>query len=167
VPQGGLFSDGRVDTLQDQALMPLLNPLEMDGGSIEAEAARLRHAPYLPRFVPLFGASVLHQPRLLLSEALFAGARYQIEDPSFHPYTSKFDYWLEGKTRPTPAELRGCCSTIRRKPIVAAAISTSPAGTACRRCLPTTSSRHLAHRATRTTIQDISTSASAVGFAAI
>lgn len=107
VPQGGLFWDGRVDTLQDQALVPLLNSLEMDGGSIEAEAARLRRAPYVSRFTQLFGPSVLDQPRLLLDEALFAVARYQIEDPSFHPYTSKFDYWLEGKARLTPAELRG------------------------------------------------------------
>ena len=28
VPQGGLFWDGRADTLQDQAMGPLLNPLE-------------------------------------------------------------------------------------------------------------------------------------------
>ena len=34
VPQGGLFWDGRADTLQGQALGPLLNPLEMDGGSV-------------------------------------------------------------------------------------------------------------------------------------
>jgi cytochrome c peroxidase len=26
VPQGGLFWDGRVDTLQDQAISPLLDP---------------------------------------------------------------------------------------------------------------------------------------------
>ncbi len=38
---------------------------------------------------------------------MFAVARYQIEDPSFHPYTSKFDFWLEGRARLTPAELRG------------------------------------------------------------
>ena len=43
----------------------------------------------------------------LVAEALFAVARYQIEEPSFHPYTSKFDYWLEGKARLSPAELRG------------------------------------------------------------
>jgi cytochrome c peroxidase len=107
VPQGGLFWDGRADTLQDQAVFPLLNPLEMDGGSIEAVAAKLRAAPYAPRFVQLFGSAVLDTPRLLVSEALFAVARYQIEAPSFHPYTSKFDFWLEGKARLSPAELRG------------------------------------------------------------
>ena len=107
VPQGGLFWDGRADTLQDQAVFPLLNPLEMDGGTIERVAAKLRQAPYAPRFVELFGIAVLDSPPLLVSEALFAVARYQIEEPSFHPYTSKFDFWLEGKARLSPAELRG------------------------------------------------------------
>ncbi len=107
VPQGGLFWDGRADTLQSQALMPLLNPLEMDAGGVAAVASRLRRAPYAPQFVRLFGAAVLHDDRVLVAEALFAVARYQFEDPSFHPYTSKYDYWLEGKARFTPPELRG------------------------------------------------------------
>jgi len=79
----------------------------MDGGSIEAVAAKLRRAPYAPDFVQLFGAAILDRPDLLVAEAQFAVARYQIEDSAFHPYTSKFDYWLEGRARLTPAELRG------------------------------------------------------------
>lgn len=107
VPQGGLFWDGRADTLQDQALSPLLNPLEMDGGSIADVAAKLRQAAYSARFAELFGRALFETPRLLVAEALFSVARYQIEDPSFHAYTSKFDFWLEGKVRLSPAELRG------------------------------------------------------------
>jgi cytochrome c peroxidase len=107
VPQGGLFWDGRVDTLQEQALQPLLNPVEMANPNAGAVAAKLRQRPYAPMFVELFGASILDQPAQLVSEAMFAVARYQIEDPSFHPYTSKFDYWLEGKAHFTPAEMRG------------------------------------------------------------
>jgi cytochrome c peroxidase len=107
VPQGGLFWDGRADTLQDQALSPLLDPREMDGGNIETVAGKLQHAPYAARLVELFGASVFDNARLAVSEALFAVARYQIEDPSFHPYTSKYDYWLEGSARFTPREWRG------------------------------------------------------------
>jgi cytochrome c peroxidase len=107
VPQGGLFWDGRADTLQDQALSPLLDPREMDGGSIDVVAAKLRHSANAARFVQLFGNSVWSDPRLAVSEALFAVARYQIEDVSFHPYTSKFDFWLEGKARFTESEARG------------------------------------------------------------
>ncbi len=107
VPQGGLFWDGRADTLQDQALFPLLDRREMDGGSIETVAGKLRHAPYAESFIGLFGANIFNNPRLLVSEAMFAVARYQLEEPSFHPYSSKFDYWLEGKAQLSASELRG------------------------------------------------------------
>ena len=107
VPQGGLFWDGRADTLQDQALFPLLDPNEMDGGSAEIVADKLRGAPYAQRFVELFGAGVMRNQRLLIAEAMFAVARYQVEEQSFHPYSSKYDYWLEGKTRLSESELRG------------------------------------------------------------
>jgi cytochrome c peroxidase len=107
VPQGGLFWDGRVNTLQSQALEPLLNPLEMDGGSVVRIAQKLRRAPYAGRFAQLFGPQIFERAGNVVSEALFAVARYQIEDPSFHPYSSKYDAWLEGKARFSPAEARG------------------------------------------------------------
>ncbi len=107
VPQGGLFWDGRADTLQQQALSPLLSPFEIDGGSIDAVTAKLQRASYAPRFAQLFGSKVFDTSQVLLAEALFAVARYEIEEPSFHLYTSKFDYWVEGRTRLSPAELRG------------------------------------------------------------
>jgi cytochrome c peroxidase len=107
VPQGGLFWDGRVDTLQEQALEPLLNPLEMDGGSVARIAAKLRRATYAPLLTQLFGSGVFANPRVAVSEALFAVGRYQIEDVAFHSYSSKYDYWLEGRARFSPAEARG------------------------------------------------------------
>jgi cytochrome c peroxidase len=107
VPQGGLFWDGRADTLQSQALGPLLNPLEMDGGNVAGVAAKLRRAPYASRLVQLFGPAVFDQPRMAVAEALFAVARYQIENVAFHRYSSKYDFWLEGKARLSPAEARG------------------------------------------------------------
>ena len=107
VPQGGLFWDGRADTLQMQAIVPLLDPREMDGGSIEKIAEKLRHVPYAKDFAALFGESIFQNTQLLVSEAMFAVARYQIEEPDFHPYTSKFDYWLEGKARLSDSEMRG------------------------------------------------------------
>ena len=107
VPQGGLFWDGRADTLQIQASGPLLDPREMDGGSIETVAEKLRHAPYAKKFAGLFGEGIFTSANLLVGEATFAVGRYQIEDPGFHPYTSKYDYWLEGKARLSETEMRG------------------------------------------------------------
>ena len=108
VPQGGLFWDGRANTLQKQALVPLLDPHEMDGGSIDE-----RGRETAPRALcGALRAAVRRRPfstlrSSLVAEAMFAVARYQIEEPSFHPYTSKYDYWLEGKARFSAAEARG------------------------------------------------------------
>ncbi len=107
VPQGGLFWDGRADTLQIQASGPMLDPREMDGGSIEIIAEKLRNAPYARKFATLFGERIFKDTKLLVAEAAFAVGRYQIEEPSFHPYDSKYDYWLEGKARLSEAEMRG------------------------------------------------------------
>jgi cytochrome c peroxidase len=107
VPQGGLFWDGRADTLQNQASGPLFDPREMNGSSIEIVAEKLRNAPYARKFAGLFGENVFKDVKLLVAEATFAVGRYQIEEPSFHPYTSKYDYWLEGKARLSEAEMRG------------------------------------------------------------
>lgn len=107
VPQGGMFWDGRADTLQMQAFGPLLNPVEMANTSEEEVARKFDGDAYRKVFVQLFGPDIFKNPRMLLSEAMFAVARYQVEDPSFHPYSSKYDYWLEGRARLTQAELRG------------------------------------------------------------
>jgi cytochrome c peroxidase len=106
VPQGGLFWDGRADTLQQQATGPLFDPREM-ASSRAIVLARLARAPYTPTLRRLGGAAVTRSPDLLLAEALFAVARYQIEDPAFHPYASPFDDWLEGRTRLSPSQRRG------------------------------------------------------------
>ncbi len=107
VPQGGLFWDGRADTLQMQAAGPMLDPREMDGGSVEIVAEKLRNAPYAKKFAALFGERIFGDTKLLVAEATFAVGRYQFEEPSFHPYDSKYDYWLEGKARLSEAEMRG------------------------------------------------------------
>jgi cytochrome c peroxidase len=107
VPQGGLFWDGRDDTLQLQAMGPLMNPAEMANTSEAEIAGKLAQPRYARQFVQLFGENVLKNPSLLITEAMSAIARYQIEDRSFHRFDSKYDAWLEGKARLSPAELRG------------------------------------------------------------
>ncbi|MBU9290671.1 cytochrome-c peroxidase [Burkholderia multivorans] len=107
VPQGGMFWDGRADTLQQQAFGPLLNPVEMANASVDEVAHKLSQSSHRTQFLQLFGPRVFDSPQLAVSEAMFAIARYQVEDPSFHPYNSKYDRWLEGRARLTQAELRG------------------------------------------------------------
>lgn len=46
VPQGGMFWDGRVDTLQQQAFGPLLNPVEMANASVDDVAHKLAQSSH-------------------------------------------------------------------------------------------------------------------------
>jgi len=57
--------------------------------------------------VQLFGPGVFSSPSLALGETYFALARYQIEERSFHPYDSKFDYYLAARATLNAQELRG------------------------------------------------------------
>ncbi|WP_118184578.1 cytochrome-c peroxidase [Paraburkholderia phosphatilytica] len=107
VPQGGLFWDGRADTLQRQAMGPMLNPVEMANTSADEVVAKLQKSKYAETLKQLFGANIFDNHDLVISEAMFAIGRYQFEDNSFHEFTSKYDYWLEGKARLSSAELRG------------------------------------------------------------
>jgi cytochrome c peroxidase len=107
VPMGGLFWDGRAASFQRQALVPMLNPVEMANTSIEQVATKLAASPYHAQFQQLFGEDILGQPDRLVSEAMFAISRFETEDVSFHPFTSKYDAWLQGKTRLSAAEARG------------------------------------------------------------
>lgn len=106
VPQGGMFRDGRADTLQDQAQGVLTSPFEM-GPQTTTELAAKIVPTYGARLARLFGPSVLSDPDLLVAEAEFALARYQTEDPSFHAFTSKWDAVLAGRATLSPAEARG------------------------------------------------------------
>lgn len=107
VPQGGLFWDGRADSLQRQAFLPALNPLEMANASVAGIAHKLDQTRYHHLFTQLFGPTIFNDADRLVSEAMFALARYQIEDPSFHAFTSKYDAWLQGKAALSPTEARG------------------------------------------------------------
>ncbi len=106
VPRGGLFWDGRVNTLQDQTLGPLFNPVEMANVDTSRVAARIRRV-YGARLAVVLGTENEIPDRRLLDEAMFAVARFQLEDSTFHPYDSKYDAYLEGRAVLTPAEARG------------------------------------------------------------
>lgn len=107
VPTGGMFWDGRDDTLQDQPMGPFLSPFEMANASEAELFEKLKSRPYARTLEQLFGHEVMTDQNLMISEAAFAVARYQIEEPSFHPLTSKYDYYLAGKATLSPAEARG------------------------------------------------------------
>ncbi|HXZ49429.1 MAG TPA: cytochrome c peroxidase [Usitatibacter sp.] len=106
-PTGGFNRDGRANTLADQAERPFLAPHEMANAAPEAVVARLRSAPYAEEFRSVFGAAVLDNPDDAFERMRFALARFETEDPRFHPFDSKYDLYLAGQATLTARELQG------------------------------------------------------------
>lgn len=108
-PGGGLAWDGRADTLAAQARIPLLDPLEMANASSADVVKKLQAADYAPLIAKAFGAKAFDDSDAAFANALQALQAYQLEDKSFHPYSSKFDLYAGNKIGGalTPAEGRG------------------------------------------------------------
>jgi len=108
-PGGGLTWDGRADSLAEQARTPLLSPFEMANASPAEVVTRLRASPSAAAFVQAFGAVALADSEAAFAKVLLALQSFQIEDPSFHPYSSRYDLFLYKKPggELTPAERRG------------------------------------------------------------
>jgi cytochrome c peroxidase len=108
-PGGGFTWDGRAPTLAEQAKVPLLSSFEMANASAADVAAKLKAASYLPLFQQAFGADVLTNANAVLDKVGAALQAYQLEDKSFHPYSSKFDLYAGNKIggELTAAETRG------------------------------------------------------------
>jgi cytochrome c peroxidase len=108
-PGGGFTADGRADTLAAQARIPLLDPIEMANASSADVVKKLKAADYAPLMAEAFGAKVFDDSDAAFTSALQALQAYQLEDNSFHPYSSKFDLYASNKIGGTltPAESRG------------------------------------------------------------
>ena len=106
-PTGGLTWDGRFNTLHEQAAFPLLAPNEMANDGPGEVVAKLRRAPYAKDFRRAFGADILDDSSRAYTAMLTALERFELEDMSFHPYSSKYDDYLDGKVKLTAQEQRG------------------------------------------------------------
>jgi cytochrome c peroxidase len=108
-PGGGFTWDGRANTLAEQAKIPLLSSFEMANASIAEVVAKLKSASYAALFQQAFGNQAFDDAGAAFNNALAALQAYQLEDPSFHPYSSKFDLYAGNKIGGTltSAETRG------------------------------------------------------------
>jgi cytochrome c peroxidase len=106
-PTGGFGWDGRFNTLHDQAAFPLLAPNEMANAGPEELVTKLQRASYADEFQRVFGAQIFDDPAEAYAQARIALERFELEDPSFHPYNSKYDDYLDGKVQLSAQEQRG------------------------------------------------------------
>ncbi|MFN0084418.1 MAG: cytochrome-c peroxidase [Blastocatellia bacterium] len=105
----GQFWDGRADTLEEQAIQPLTNPLEMGNASYEEVVARLRGIPEYPEeFRRVFGRAIsialVGQALATFERTLIAGDspfdRFMAGDPAAMRDAAKRGFALfRGKAR--------------------------------------------------------------------
>lgn len=107
VPAGGFTWDGRYNSLRAQAMLPFFSAAEMDNRSAADLAKKLSQAGYAGDFRAVFGQDIFDHPARAVESAALALQQFELQDASFHPYTSRFDEWLDGKATLTPQELRG------------------------------------------------------------
>jgi len=103
---GGLFWDGRADSLAEQALGPPLNPLEMANPGTATIAERLRALDYAGLFAEVYGPDALANPTTAFTNMANAIEAFQ-KTPEVSPFSSKYDHWLRGETNLSEQELRG------------------------------------------------------------
>jgi cytochrome c peroxidase len=101
---GGLFLDGRSPNLQEQFIHPMLNPLEMNNTSKTAVTEKIKQASYYPKMVELYTNSPFESDVLTyVADALM---KFQTSE-EVNPFTSKFDYYLQGRASFTLEEKKG------------------------------------------------------------
>lgn len=125
---GGLFWDGRADSLEDQANGPLMNPLEMANPSKQVVVDKLRLGPNAAAFRAAFGDDALDEVDGAYSHMTAALAAFE-RTPTFAPFSSKYDRYLAGTATLGAAEKRGL------------AIFEDPARGNCASCHPSRPSR--------------------------
>jgi len=107
-PTGGFFRDGRASSLATQAEQPFVTPFEMaNQDAAEVVSRLLKSTATLQAFTAVYGEAVLDDPPAALEDMGLALAAYETEDPSFHPFSSKYDYWLQGQAQLTAQEQSG------------------------------------------------------------
>ena len=103
---GGLFWDGRANTLTEQAMGPPLNPLEMANPDTAALAGTIRSLDYADRFIEIYGEGALDDPGRAFQSMADALAAYE-RTSEVNPFSSKFDLWQKGLAHLTEQEQRG------------------------------------------------------------
>lgn len=103
---GGLFWDGRVNTLEEQAMGPPLNPLEMANPDTVSILNKLRELEYAEMFTELYGPHALDEPSQAFRNMADAIAAYE-RTSEVNPFNSKYDLFLKGEADLTEQEIRG------------------------------------------------------------
>ena len=105
-PIGGLFWDGRVDTLAQQAQGPFLAALEMNNKDAASVVAKIAASGYASQMRTVFGADVFKDSAKAFQRVNEAIAAYETT-AKFQSFSSRYDQFVAGKAQLTPTETSG------------------------------------------------------------
>lgn len=103
---GGFFWDGKAEILNQQALFPLTNPVEMNNPGFGLIAEKIKKASYYPEMERIFGKGSLADSQTIVFYAVMCLQKFQASS-QVSPFTSKFDYYLKGKVKLSEQEMHG------------------------------------------------------------
>jgi cytochrome c peroxidase len=101
---GGLFLDGRVNSLEEQAQKPFMNPLEMNITGVSMLMAKIKNASYYSLYKQVYGD--ITDNNIAFNNIAKAIASFE-RTPDVNAFTSKYDYYLLGQASLTDQEARG------------------------------------------------------------
>jgi cytochrome c peroxidase len=104
---GGLFRDGRAPTLIEQAKLAFLDAREMANAMPAEVVGRLRRSPNAVRFREVYGPDALEDAAAAFARLAAAIAQFEVENPEFHHFDSKYDAVLSGRAALASDERRG------------------------------------------------------------
>jgi cytochrome c peroxidase len=104
---GGLFRDGRAPTLIEQAKLAFLDAREMANAMPAEVVGRLRRSPNAVRFREVYGPDALEDAAAAFARLAAAIAQFEVENPEFHRFDSKYDAVLSGRAALASDERRG------------------------------------------------------------
>ena len=107
--------DGRVLSRRPRLLarrrrheQPFITPFEMANRTRREVVGRLRNSPAtLAAFVAAYGRGCARRPGHRPRGHRARLAAFETEDAAFHPFSSKYDYWLQGQAQLTAAGAGG------------------------------------------------------------
>lgn len=99
--------DGRQPNLAAQAQQPFITPFEMGNSGSSQVVASLLSRPYLSQFTAVFGPSILNNSDATVAAIGVAIAAFESATPGFHPFTSKYDAYMNGQATLTAQESVG------------------------------------------------------------
>ena len=105
-PVGGLFWDGRVDTLAQQAQGPFLAALEMNNKDAASVVAKIAASNYAPQLRTVFGADVFKDSAKAFQRVAEAIAAHEATS-KFQSFSSRYDQFVAGTAQLTPTETSG------------------------------------------------------------